>query len=353
MPDADLTWTPGWKLRQMMADKQLSPVELSRHVLERTERYNSELGAFITVFPEVALAGAKAAEQAFMRGEDLGLLHGLPISVKDQIWTKGQRTTLASKLFADFVPDKEAVASERLKAAGATIFAKANMPEFSMARRSLNLLAGEALNPWDPERQRSTGGSSGGSGAATAAGLGPISIGTDGGGSIRIPSAFNGIFGLYPSRGRVPNGAGFYNSLLSGIGPMTRDVRDAATVMQVIAGVRRTVIRSPWSKRHPIIWASLKKASKGCGSRGLRIWAAFSRNRQKSWPSATKRRKCSPQLGCIYDEPGFRLEDPFDALERDTEYSPAQLTAQARRFILRTRICGPGSKSCRQSNSSN
>jgi Asp-tRNA(Asn)/Glu-tRNA(Gln) amidotransferase A subunit family amidase len=335
-PSDELAWTPAWKLLQMMAAKQLSPVELTRMVLDRAERYGRDLGAFVTVFPDVAMEGAKAAEQAIMSGDALGPLHGLPISIKDQVWTKGQRTTLGSKLFSDFVPDQDSVASERLKAAGATIFAKSNLPEFSMNRRSVNLLCREALNPWDPERRRSTGGSSGGAGAAAAAGIGPIAIGTDGGGSIRIPSHLNGVFGLCPSRGRIPNGAGFYNAPLSRIGPMTRDVRDAALAMQVIAGFDS---RDPYamSDPPPDYLAELEM-----GVKGMRIaWSADFGRVPIEHPRVVEichdAAKAFGELGAHYDEPSLRLEDPFDCLEPDSEYSPAQTSATAKKIYPDTK----------------
>jgi Asp-tRNA(Asn)/Glu-tRNA(Gln) amidotransferase A subunit family amidase len=326
----ELAWTPAWKLRDLMAAKRLSPVELTQHILGRAERYGTDLGAFITVFPDIAIAGAKAAEQAILNGDELGLLHGLAVSVKDIAWTKGQRTTMGSKLLADFVPDRDSVVSERLKLAGATIFAKANMPEFSMNRHTLNLLTREAMNPWDPERQTSTGGSSGGSGAAVAAGIGPISIGSDDGGSIRIPSAFNGIFGLFPSRGRVPNGAGFYGAGTCSVGPMTRDVRDAAMVMQAVAGFDA---RDPFAMSEP---APDYLAGLDDGVKGMRIawspdWGRVTPEQPAVVDVCHAAAQVFGELGAIYEEPSFRLEDPFDGLELDSEYSPAQLDAEFRR----------------------
>ena len=176
------------------------------------------------------------AEQAIVSGRPLGPLHGVPVCIKDLFWTKGIRTTYGSKLFEDHVPESDAIFAERLRHAGAIIFAKNNTPEFGMNRRSLNLVARECLTPWDPSLERSSGGSSGGSAVSVAAGLGPVSIGSDSGGSIRIPSSFNGVFGFLASRGRIPVGPSTYKAPMQGLGPMTRDVRDAALAMSVIAG---------------------------------------------------------------------------------------------------------------------
>ncbi|MFT3965294.1 MAG: amidase, partial [Sphingobium sp.] len=230
----ELAWTPAWKLREMIGNRRLSPVELMTAHLARVERLQPVISPFITIDAEGAAASAREAEAVVMRGDPLGPLHGIPVSIKDLLITKGLRTTYGSRLFEDYIPDVDTVASERLKAAGAIIFAKANTPEFGLNRRSMNMVADETLCPWDLER--SSGGSSGGSGSAVAAGLGPISIGTDGGGSTRLPSAFNGLVGLQPSRGRIPVGPRKVHLVIEGIGPMTRDVRDNAVTMQVLAG---------------------------------------------------------------------------------------------------------------------
>jgi len=144
------------------------------------------------------------------------------------------RTTHASRLYEDWVPDEDSTVCARARAAGAILVGKTNTPEFGMYGRAVNLVSEESVNPWD--LTRTSGGSSGGSGVAVAAGLSPLSIGTDGGGSIRLPSAFNGIFGLHPSRGRVSHYPQRVWNPHQGIGPMTRDVRDAAMLLQVIAG---------------------------------------------------------------------------------------------------------------------
>jgi Asp-tRNA(Asn)/Glu-tRNA(Gln) amidotransferase A subunit family amidase len=312
-----LAWIPAWRLREMFAARQLSPLEYAQDLLARVER-NGDLGAFISVFAEHLLAQARDATEQYARGGEHPALLGLPVSIKDTVFTKGQRTTLGSKLFEDHVPTEDSTVSERVKGAGAIIFAKSNTPEFAMNRRTINLVAREAVNPWD--RTRTSGGSSGGAGVATAAGLGPLAVGTDGGGSIRIPSAFNGIFGLLPSRGRVPDGAGYFRTPTSGTGPMTRDVRDAALLLQVIACVDErdalTMRAAP-----PDYLARLES-----GVRGVRV--AWSGDLGRVEPDAPEIVELCHEaalvfraLGAAYSEPAIRLEDPHDQLELDAEYS--------------------------------
>lgn len=325
----ELAWTPAWRLREMFAKRELSPLEYARFLLDRVDRH-SELGAFITVFPELYIEQATLATERIMKNGDLPLLHGLPISIKDTVVTQGQRTTFGSLLFKDHVPNVDSVPSERIKALGGIIFAKNNTPEFGLNRRSVNLVSREAVNPWD--RSRTSGGSSGGAGVASAAGLGPLAIGTDGGGSIRIPSAFNGVFGLHPSRGRVPNGAnhtGAGGGGTSGIGPMTRDVRDAALLFHAIACVDK---RDPFSMTvEPQDYlGELEK-----GVKGLRM--AWSPDLGRVSPEEDgivamchEAAKAFEKLGAMYSEPYVRLENPHDELELDREYSRDKMAAYYR-----------------------
>lgn len=319
--DEALAWTPAWRLREMFQARSLSPLEYAKALLARVERH-AGLGAFITVFPEQLLDQAAAATQAYARGDAAAPLLGLPVSVKDTVFTKGLRTTLGSRLFEDHVPETDAVAAERVKAAGAIIFAKSNTPEFAMNRRTMNLVAREALNPWD--RTRTTGGSSGGAAGATAAGLGPLAVGTDGGGSIRIPSAFNGVFGLLPSRGRVPDGGGPFLTPSSGVGPIARDVRDAALLLQAMACVDE---RDPLSARTgPGDYLAELEA----GVRGLRVaWSADLGRVEPEEPEIVslchEAALAFRAVGADYSEPSIRLEDPHDPMEPDTEYSRDQM----------------------------
>ncbi len=219
----------------MIRAKQVSPVEVTEALLTRIETLNPKLRAYCTVTADVARRAAREAEIAVQKNEPLGPLHGVPFSIKDAIYTRGIRTTGGSRLFADLVPEEDAVAVARLRVAGAVILGKTNTSELAHKATTSNPLFGPTRNPWDPTR--TPGGSSGGAAAAVAAGLGPLALGTDGGGSIRIPAAFCGVVGLKPSYGRVPQYPGFpgYEGLLV-TGPITRTVRDAAAVLDVIAG---------------------------------------------------------------------------------------------------------------------
>lgn len=231
----ELTWMPGWQLRDLMVKKEISPVEVTQHSLDRIDELDPTIHAFITVAPELALDQARAAEESLVYGAEPGPLFGLPISLKDNYWTHDIRTTAGSLLYKDHAPPEDSVYAERARRAGAIIIGKTNLPEFALFPRTVNRLVAECLNPWDLDR--TSGGSSGGAAASIAAGLTPLAIGSDGGGSIRIPAALCGVFGLHPSNGRVPRHGGIGGTLfLSGAGPVTHDVRDAATLFQVLAG---------------------------------------------------------------------------------------------------------------------
>src|SRR5262245_25732469 len=156
-----LHWMPAWRLREMIGAREISPVELMQHPLDRIERLEPTLHSMITAAGDQAMDTARAAEDSIMRGESLGLLHGIPLSVKDLVATKGIRTTFGSRLYEDHVPDVDSSVCERARAAGAIIVGKTNTPEFGLYGRAINLVADEGVNPWDTERV--AGGSSGGS----------------------------------------------------------------------------------------------------------------------------------------------------------------------------------------------
>lgn len=220
------------ELIERYRSRELSPVEATEAILERIERLNPEIMAFITVTPEIALEDARRAEQAYADG-DAGPLAGVPVGIKDLTLTKGVRTTMGSLLHENDVPDEDTPDAERLKAAGIVFLGKTNTPEYGWKGDSGNRLVGPTRNPWDTSK--TAGGSSGGAGAALAAGMGPLMTGSDGAGSIRIPSAFCGVFGLKPTTGLVPR----YPSRIlpySHVGPMARTVRDAALMLNVMAG---------------------------------------------------------------------------------------------------------------------
>ena len=219
----------------LLESKQLSPVELVAAHLERIEQTDGRLNSFITLLADEAMAAAADAEGAVQRGEYRGVLHGIPIGLKDLYYTKGVRTTVGSKIMREFVPDYDAAVTERFRDAGAVLMGKLQMHEFALGATSENPHDGPAHNPWDITRI--TGGSSGGSGSAVAAGQCMAALGSDTGGSVRIPSSACGIVGLKPTFGRVSRVGVFpLANSLDTVGPMTRTVRDTAIVMNAIAG---------------------------------------------------------------------------------------------------------------------
>jgi aspartyl-tRNA(Asn)/glutamyl-tRNA(Gln) amidotransferase subunit A len=231
----DLAYTSAAELAGMIARRAVSPVEIADLVLARIDKTQPKINAFITACAEEARAAAKEAETVVMRGDSLGPLHGVPFAVKDLVNTKGVRTTFGSFALADNVPATDSVSVARLKRTGAILVGKTTTPEFGHKCFTEAPLFGRTANPWD--LSRTSGGSSGGAAAAVAAGLGPIGIGTDGGGSSRIPAACCGIVGFKQTLGLVPHDLtpdGFGNQ--SHITPMTRTVMDTALMLQAMAG---------------------------------------------------------------------------------------------------------------------
>jgi aspartyl-tRNA(Asn)/glutamyl-tRNA(Gln) amidotransferase subunit A len=220
---------------ELLRKRELSPVELTKNCLARIEKLNPSLNAFITVTAKSALTQARSAEAEILRGRWRGPLHGIPLALKDLIDTAGIRTTAASALFKDRIPLEDAEVVRRLKDAGAVLLGKQNLHEFAYGGSSIISYYGEVHNPWDPACI--TGGSSGGSAAAVAAGLGFGAIGTDTAGSIREPAALCGIVGLKPTYGRVSAyGVIPLSASLDHVGPITRTVSDAAVILRAIAG---------------------------------------------------------------------------------------------------------------------
>ena len=220
---------------ELLRQNKISPVDLATACLDRIERLNPLLNAFITVTHEGAMAQALVVEDEIQRGMWRGPLHGIPIGLKDLIDTAGVRTTCGSALFADRVPTEDAFVVQRLKRAGAVLLGKQNLQEFAYGGTSASSHFGAVHNPWNPKLI--AGGSSGGSAAAVAAGMCFGAIGTDTGGSIREPAAFCGIVGFKPTYGRVSTRGVFPLSWsLDHVGPICRNVRDAALMLEVIAG---------------------------------------------------------------------------------------------------------------------
>jgi aspartyl-tRNA(Asn)/glutamyl-tRNA(Gln) amidotransferase subunit A len=229
--DANLTITG---IAPLIRKGKISPVELVAWMLERAERFQPVLNAFITITAEQALARAKAAEKEILRGKYLGPLHGIPVSLKDLIYTKGVSTTAGSKILRSFVPDFNASVVDRLDAAGAVMLGKTNLHEFAYGATGVNMHYGPSCNPWNPGRM--TGGSSGGSAVSVSAALSLGSIGSDTGGSIRIPAAACGCVGFKPTRGLIPlDGVIPLSPSLDHLGPIARSVEDVALLLEAIA----------------------------------------------------------------------------------------------------------------------
>ena len=303
-------------LAARIRDKSLSPVEVVSASIERMEKLEPELHAFCTLTTDSALLQAKKIEQRILRGEDAGPLAGIPVAIKDLISTKGIKTVSGSWIYENFIPDEDDITVERLKAAGAIILGKTNAPEFGYSGTGHNPVFPTTRNPWNTDL--TTGGSSAGSAAALAARMCPLALGSDGGGSVRIPAAHSGVYGMKASMGRVPLYPGCRDERYPGvssweslehIGPMTRSVADAALMLSVIAGPDPR-------DRHSIPTCDIDWMGALKGSlKGLRIaysadwgYAAVDPQVREIVGKAVK--VFERELGCIVEEahPGF--DDP-------------------------------------------
>jgi amidase len=235
MSGADLCFLPAHELAASIRRRELSALEVMDAHIARIDKVNPQINAIVTFLPEAARERARAVDAALARGEAVGALAGLPVAHKDLLPTRGVRTTFGSRIYADFVPDTDAIIVERLRAAGAIMIGKTNTPEFGAGSQTFNAVFGATRNPYD--LAKTCGGSSGGAAAALAAGLVPIADGSDLGGSLRNPASFCNVVGFRPSAGRVPNwpseSAWFDMPVL---GPMARTVTDAALMLSVMAG---------------------------------------------------------------------------------------------------------------------
>ncbi|HEY8753618.1 MAG TPA: amidase [Arthrobacter sp.] len=232
---SDITYFDATKLAELIRTRELSPVEVVQAHLDRIEAVNPQLNAIVTI-ADGALEAAKAAEAALMTGDELGPLHGVPITAKDSIDTAGVLTQRGSPIFKGRIPESDATSVARLKSAGAILLAKTNLPEFSYSIETDNLLTGRANNPWNLDR--TPGGSSGGESAAIAAGLSPLGLGSDLAISVRGPAAHTGIVALKATHGRIPM-TGLWPRVprrFWHVGPMARTVRDLALAYSVLAG---------------------------------------------------------------------------------------------------------------------
>ena len=247
----DFAFKSALELSRAVASRQVSPVELMQATLARVERLNPGLNCFAAYAPEQALEAAKQAEHALMAGKPLGRLlgrlHGLPISVKDLIAVKDLKFSFGSRVMADNVATADAPSVERIRAAGACIIGKTTTSEFGCKAVGDSPLAGITRNPWDTTK--TPGGSSAGAAASVAAGMTPFALGTDGGGSIRIPAALCGLFGIKAQFGRVPVYPVSATPTLAHVGPLARTVRDAALLLSVISGYDS---RDPFSVAGPV-----------------------------------------------------------------------------------------------------
>jgi aspartyl-tRNA(Asn)/glutamyl-tRNA(Gln) amidotransferase subunit A len=244
----EMTTLKLYQAAELLEKKDISPVELTRAHLDRIQMYDPLLNSFITVTPELALQQARQAESEILRGEYKGFLHGIPLGLKDLFETEGIRTTAGSTFFADYVPDADAAVVQKLKEAGAVILGKLNMHEIALGVTNENPHFGDCCNPWD--LRRITGGSSGGNAAALAAGLCMGALGSDTGGSIRIPSSLCGVVGIKPTYGRVSlRGVIPLSWNLDHAGPMARSVKDIAILLQAIAGYDA---QDAWSINQPM-----------------------------------------------------------------------------------------------------
>lgn len=236
MNKEDICFMSACDVVEKIKTQEISSQEITEIMIERIEKINPRLNAYCTPTFELARETAKNADDAVKKGEKLGLLHGIPLSIKDEMPIKGVRTTFGSKLYENYFPEDDDIAVKRLKDAGSIILGKTNMPEFGLIGTTYNLIFGTTKNPWNLER--TCGGSSGGAAAAIVSGLCSLSLGADGGGSIRIPSCLCGAYGIKPSFGRVPvyPTSGIHYDSLVHYGPIARYVKDAALMLDAIKG---------------------------------------------------------------------------------------------------------------------
>ncbi|MBA2375863.1 MAG: amidase [Actinomycetota bacterium] len=298
------------ELLGLYKSRGLSPVEATRAVLERIEGHDQRVNAFCLVDSDAALEAARASEERYMAGDALGKLDGVPASVKDVFLTRGWPTLRGSKAISPDGPwEDDAPLVSRLREHGSVLLGKTTTPELGWKGVTDNLLTGITRNPWDTSK--TPGGSSGGSAAAVALGMGPLSVGTDGGGSVRIPAAFSGIFGLKPSYGRIPLWPPSPFGSLSHAGPMANTARDAALMLEAMSEPdARDATALPYEK------VEYSKEIEGEGIEGLRI--AFSPNlgyvdvNAEVAEAVEKAARTFEELGAHVEEkdPGF--DDPVE-----------------------------------------
>jgi aspartyl-tRNA(Asn)/glutamyl-tRNA(Gln) amidotransferase subunit A len=305
---ARLDFMTAMEMRRLIRAKQVSPVEIAESTLRRAEATQDSLNAFVTITPDLALDAARKAEATVMSGEDAGLLTGLPLSIKDLTAVKGVRFTSGSRTLADFIAPLDSPASERVKAHGAAIVGKTTTTEFGCKGSSDSPLTGQTRNPWN--LGKTAGGSSAGAGASVAAGITPFALGTDGGGSIRIPSSLCGLFGIKAHFGRVPVFPTAATPTLAHVGPMARTVRDAALLLTAVSGFDA---RDPAS-----VAADVPDYLGACDRdpKGLRVaWSptlGYARPIQEVAEITESAARVFEQLGCKVELVEKVFDDPID-----------------------------------------
>ena len=312
--DENLAFAPSHKLATMIADKQVSPVEVTQMYFDRIERLDSQLNSYLTLTHDDAMESAKAAEDAVVRGDELGPLHGVPISIKDLGDDEGYPHDLGfSRLQKPHTGTADSAVAERVKASGAVLLGKTNTPEFGSLGANENRLGDDCRNPWNTER--TSGASSGGAGAAVAAGLCSLGTGSDGGGSIRIPASFCGIYGIKPTQGRVSGFSGVPQdvplvNLLGQNGPMTRTVKDSAILLQALSGYDSRDASSLHAPVPDFVAAVDKDVS------GLRLgWSSdfgYAGVDAEVVEVCAEGARVFEGLGCSVDESNLTLDDPFE-----------------------------------------
>ena len=236
MKKEEICYMSACNMAEKIRTQEISSLEITETIIERIQKINPIINAYCTTTFEIAKEMAKKADERVKKGEKMGTINGIPTSLKDIIETEGIKTTYGSKMYENFAPEEDAIVVKRLKDAGCVIMGKTNTPEFAFSGITDNPVFGVSKNPWNLER--TTGGSTGGGAAAIASGLGPLAVGTDAGGSIRIPSALCGIYGLKPSFGRVPTYPYviLHSRTINHYGPLVRYVEDAALMLDVMKG---------------------------------------------------------------------------------------------------------------------
>ena len=307
---SELFFSDATEIAERIRSKDVSPVEIVQAHLDRIDSVNPIINA-IVVPNKAVLDQARAAERAVMSGESLGPLHGVPFSVKEVFDTEGIRSTRGSRLYADRVPDTDATAVRRLREAGGIVIGKTNCPEFALAAETVNDLFGRTLNPWNLDR--TSGGSSGGEAAGISAGLSPLGIGTDLGGSNRLPSHYCNVVGYKPTHGLIPQ-TGAWPEIMSRqmhVGPIARSIRDIALSLIVMSGhdhidpyaLGRGVDEMPW------FGASLPPLRVGMMTEG-----PFEPVMGEIQDVVRKAGAALESLGCVVEEVGFDWRDrlPID-----------------------------------------